>query len=205
MDFQFPVHSSPAAGASHGVIASPALQRSPHMRSAPPSRHPPVPGQPRGHAQAGAMRDAVVSNSYCDILSLTPRTYIRAVFQVPPANAAGDHRRYEDWEDLPPVDQPQDLPAGYGGMGHYDMANNHLPLHEHHNHAINDYAGLALNDPAQAQAAPLVPVCPGPIIPHTLSNQTCIWPHGSGSCGWPCSGIPRRMAPPGPCPKWPGN
>ena len=127
------------------------------MRSAPPSRHPPVPDQPRGHA--GAVRDAVVSDSYCDILSLTPRTHITAVFQVPPANVASDHPLYEDREDMLPMDQPQD--PRYGGIGHYDVASNHLPPNEHHNHAINNYARLSL-DPTQAQAAPLAPVSTGP-------------------------------------------
>jgi hypothetical protein len=94
------------------------------------------------------------------------------LFQVPPAHAASNHWLHEDWEDmLPPVEntaaqgQPQDL--RYGGMGHYDMANNHPSLHEHHDHAIDDYAGLVLDVPAQAQAAPPAPVCPGLIVPHT--------------------------------------
>lgn len=78
------------------------------------------------------------------------------LFQVPAANAASDHLPDEDWEDmLPPVrventaaqGQPQDL--RYGGLGHYDdMANNHSPLHKHHDYAINSYTGLALDVPA---------------------------------------------------------
>ena len=46
-------------------------------------------------------------------------------------------------------------------MGHYDMFNYHPPLHhEHRGHAINNnYAGVALDVPVQAQAAPPVPVC----------------------------------------------
>jgi hypothetical protein len=167
MGFQFPVNSSPAAGAHQSTIAFPAPQLSQHMRSVPASNRRPVPGQPHDHA--GVVRDAVVSNSYCDILQFT-RTHMPVVFQVPPANAASDHLPDGDREDmLPPVEnsatqgQPQDL--WYGGMGHYgDIANNHLqvPLHEHHDHAVNDYAGLALDVPAQAQAAPLAPVCPSP-------------------------------------------
>jgi hypothetical protein len=68
-------------------------------------------------------------------------------------------------EDNAAQGQPQDLQ--YGGMGHRDMANDHPPLHEHQNYAIDNYAGLVLDVPAQAQAAPLAPVCPGPIIPYT--------------------------------------
>ena len=126
MNFQFPVNTFPETGA---------------FGSAPLSRRPPlaVPDQPHGHA--GAVRDAVVSNSYCDILPLTPRTHIPAVFQAPPANADSDYQLYEDRED------------------------NHLPPNEHHNHATNNYAGLALGGTAQAQAAPPAPVCLGPIIP----------------------------------------
>jgi hypothetical protein len=80
-----------------------------------------------------------------------------------------DHRLYEDWEDmLTPVDsenaaaqgQPQDLRCG--GMGHYEMTNNHPPLHEHHDDAINSCAGLSFDVRAQAQAAPPTPVCSWP-------------------------------------------
>lgn len=75
---------------------------------------------------------------------------------------------------LPPVEntaaqgQPQDL--RFGGRDHYDMANNQPQLQEHHDRdrAIDNYAGLDLDVPAQAQAAPLAPhVCPRPIVPHT--------------------------------------
>ena len=53
--------------------------------------------------------------------------------------------------------QPQDLQ--YVDMGYYNMANDHPPPHEHRDHAINNYAGVALDAPAQAQAAPSTPVC----------------------------------------------
>jgi hypothetical protein len=39
------------------------------------------------------------------------------------------------------------------------MPNDRPPLHEHRGHAINNYAGVALDVPVQAQAAPPVPVC----------------------------------------------
>jgi hypothetical protein len=76
-------------------------------------------------------------------------------------NAAGDHWSTQDWEPVEnntEQDQLQDLQ--YVDMGHYDMANDrgHGPLHEHRNHAINNYAGVAL-DAAQGHAAPLAPVC----------------------------------------------
>ncbi|KAF8466562.1 hypothetical protein DFH94DRAFT_780577 [Russula ochroleuca] len=83
-----------------------------------------------------------------------------AVFQ--PANAAGN-RPDEDWDDMPIENpaaqgQPQDL--RYADMGYYNMVNDHHPpLHERH--AINNnYAGVALNVPAQAQAqaAPPAPI-----------------------------------------------
>ena len=70
----------------------------------------------------------------------------------------------------PPVEnivtqgQPQDL--RYVDMGHYGMANDHPPLHGHRDHAIN-YHGVALDVPAQAQAAPPVTVCTDLNFPHT--------------------------------------
>jgi hypothetical protein len=67
--------------------------------------------------------------------------------------------------------QPQDL--RYADMGYYNMVNDHHPpLHERH--AINNYAGVALNVPAQAQAqaAPPAPVCPTSLFCIRTSNQT---------------------------------
>ena len=52
-------------------------------------------------------------------------------------------------------------------MGYYDMANDHPLLHEYHDHAIDNYSGFALGVPAQAQAAPPVPVCLNFFVPHT--------------------------------------
>ena len=46
-------------------------------------------------------------------------------------------------------------------MGYYDMANDQIgqpPLHEHRDPAINNYAGVALDVPNEAQAAPQDPV-----------------------------------------------
>ena len=71
----------------------------------------------------------------------------------------------------PPVDntapqgQAQDLQ--YEDMGYYKIANDHPPLHEHHDQPIDNYAPVALNVPTQAQAAPPIPVCTDPSFPHT--------------------------------------
>ena len=54
----------------------------------------------------------------------------------------------------------------YVGMDYYNMANT-LPLHDHRDHAIDNYTETALNVPAQAQAVPLDPVCTDLTIPHT--------------------------------------
>ena len=53
--------------------------------------------------------------------------------------------------------QPHDV--RYLDIGYYHVANGRPPLHENHDPAINNYAGAALNVPAQAQAAPPDPVC----------------------------------------------
>ena len=49
----------------------------------------------------------------------------------------------------------------YVGMDYNNMGYmvNELPLHDHHDHAIDNYAWAALNVPAQAQAGPMDPVC----------------------------------------------
>jgi hypothetical protein len=67
----------------------------------------------------------------------------------------------------PPVEndaaqaQPQDLEIV--DVGYYNMGNDHPPLHEHPNLAINNYAApVALEVPAQAQADPPPPVCTDP-------------------------------------------
>jgi hypothetical protein len=61
--------------------------------------------------------------------------------------------------------QPQDLQ--YVDMGYCNMVDDHPPLHEHRDHAINNYAGVALDVSAQAQAAPPAPVCTDLTFPHT--------------------------------------
>ena len=66
--------------------------------------------------------------------------------------------------------QPQD--THYIDMGYYDMANDLPSLHEHRDHVINDYAGAALDVPAQAQAAPPVPVSLSSLFHIHISNQT---------------------------------
>ncbi|KAF8487036.1 hypothetical protein DFH94DRAFT_11681 [Russula ochroleuca] len=108
-------------------------------QSAPSSYLRPIPGQLRGHSCV--VRDAM----------------------FPPANAAGNRRPVQDREDIPPPveniagqGQPQDL--RYIDMGYYDVANDHRPLHEHRNHAINNRAGVALDVPAQGEAVPPAPI-----------------------------------------------
>ena len=63
--------------------------------------------------------------------------------------------------------QPQDLQ--YIDTGYYNMANDRPPLHEYRDHTINNYTGVALDRgvPAQAQAAPPVPVSTDLTISHT--------------------------------------
>ena len=62
--------------------------------------------------------------------------------------------------------QLQDL--RYVDIGYNDMANDYPPLHEHRDHVINNYAGVALDVPAQAHAAPPAPVSTDLTFPHTL-------------------------------------
>ena len=52
-------------------------------------------------------------------------------------------------------------------LQYIDVANNHPLLHGHQDHVINNYAGAALGDPVQAQAAPPDPVCTDPTFLHT--------------------------------------
>jgi hypothetical protein len=67
--------------------------------------------------------------------------------------------------------QPQGLQYVYMPMGYYDMPNDPPPLHEHRDHGINNYAEVALDVPAQAQAgaeaAPPIAVCTYITFPHT--------------------------------------
>ena len=61
--------------------------------------------------------------------------------------------------------QPQDV--HYLDMGYYHVVNGQPPLHEDHDHAINNYAGPAMSVPTQAQAATLDPVCTNLTCTHT--------------------------------------
>jgi hypothetical protein len=58
--------------------------------------------------------------------------------------------------------QSQDLQ--FVDVGHYDMGYDHPPpqLGEHHDNAINNYAEVAIDVPAQAHAAQPAPVCTDP-------------------------------------------
>jgi hypothetical protein len=87
----------------------------------------------------------------------------------------GNHLPDRDWEDMPPPvenvavqGQLQDL--RYVNMGYVNMANGHRPAHEHRDHPINNYVGVALDVPAQAQAqaAPPGPVSTNLNFPYTL-------------------------------------
>jgi hypothetical protein len=143
----FQGNTIPAVDAPWNATAFPA----PQPPQAAHSSHPlPVPGQPHGHA--GIVRDTV----------------------FPPGNAAGNHRPVQDWEDMPPpvenfAGQRQLQDLQYVDMDHYDMGNGdpHAPLHEHRGHAIDNYAGFALDVPARAQAALPVPVCTDLTYSHT--------------------------------------
>jgi hypothetical protein len=68
-------------------------------------------------------------------------------------------------ENTPAQGQPQHL--RFADVGYYDMANDHPTLHEHRDHAINGYAGVALDVPVQAQAAPPAPVSTNFTFPRT--------------------------------------
>ena len=69
-------------------------------------------------------------------------------------------------ENIAAQGQLQDLQ--YVDMGYNDIVNDHPPLHEHLDHAINNYAGVALDVPAQAHAAPPAPVSTDLTVLHTL-------------------------------------
>ena len=108
--------------------------------------------------------------------SATPSSYLRPVSRKACCreNTAGNHWLDEDCVDMPaPVEyaaaqgQPQD--PQYIDMGYYNVANDRPPPLEHRDHTINDYAGVALDVPAQAQAAtaPPVPVSTDLAILHT--------------------------------------
>lgn len=96
-------------------------------------------------------------------------------------NVASNNRPYEDRVDIPlPVGNnaaqlqayPQHLQ--YVDVDYYNIANDYPPLHEHRNHAtsINNYAGAALDVPAQPQAAPSDPVYTDLTSPCTHINQS---------------------------------
>ena len=113
--------------------------------------------------------------------SATPSSYLCPVSRHTRGqeHAAGNHSLGEDWVDMPaPVEntaaqgQPQDLQ--YIDMG-YNMANDRPPPLEHRDHTINDYAGVALDVPAQAQvaAAPTVPVSTNLHFAYTYLTRPC--------------------------------
>jgi hypothetical protein len=53
----------------------------------------------------------------------------------------------------------------------YDVINDHPPIHEHCDRAINN-VGDAVDPPARAQAAPPAPVCTGLAFLYHIFNQT---------------------------------
>ena len=107
--------------------------------------------------------------------SATPSSYLCPVSRHTRGqeNAAGNHSLDEDRVDTTPAPventaaqgQTQDLQ--YIDMGYYNMANDRSSSLEHRDHTINDYAGVALDVPTQAQAAPPVPVSTDLTISHT--------------------------------------
>jgi len=64
---------------------------------------------------------------------------------------------------------PQDLQ--HVDMANYCGTNEHPPLHEHRPRAINNYAGVALDFPSQAQAAAPAPVRTDLSSPHTYLTR----------------------------------
>jgi hypothetical protein len=80
-------------------------------------------------------------------------------FKFPTVEAAGNHIQDEAREDMPRSvenivarGQPQD--PRYDDMGYYDMAYNYPPPHVHRDHGVADYAGVAQDDPTEAQVNP---------------------------------------------------
>ena len=140
-EVHFPRNASPTADATYSDTAFPAPL---HPQSAPSFHRHPVPGQLHGHA--GVVRGGVVSDWHGDI-----PTFTRTHMPPPVGNTVAQG-------------QPQDL--RYVDVSHYGMANDHPPLHGHRDHAIN-YHEVALDFPAQAQAAPPVTVCTDLNFPHT--------------------------------------
>ncbi|KAH9990838.1 hypothetical protein BJV77DRAFT_1010593 [Russula vinacea] len=130
------------ANTSHSIcyMDSSAPQDLQSLQLAPSSYPRPVPGDLCGHS--GVVRDAM----------------------FPPANAAGNHRPVEHWEDIPLLienNAAQGQPQGvlYVDMGYYNMGNDHPTLRECHDNAIDNHANVALDVPVQGHAAPLAPVC----------------------------------------------
>ena len=60
----------------------------------------------------------------------------------------------------------------HGDMGYCVVADDHPPLHEYHGYATNNYAGVDLGVPAQAQVAPPAPVCLASHFRIQIPNQT---------------------------------
>jgi len=74
-------------------------------------------------------------------------------------DAAGNHRQDEAREDMPPPvenivarGRPQD--PWYNDMDHYDMTYDYPRPHGHRDHGVADYAGVAQDDPTEAQLNP---------------------------------------------------
>jgi hypothetical protein len=87
-------------------------------------------------------------------------------------DATGNHRQDEARDDmLPPVEntvalgQPQDL--RYDDMGYYNMAYVYPPPHGHRDHGVADYAGVAQDDPTEAQVNQTAHVCTVLSLPYT--------------------------------------
>jgi hypothetical protein len=86
-------------------------------------------------------------------------------------DSAGKHRQDEVREDMPPPventvawGQPQD--PRYDDMVYYDMTYDYPPPHGHRDHDVPDYAGVAQDDPTEAQVNPPAHVCTALSLPY---------------------------------------
>jgi hypothetical protein len=76
----------------------------------------------------------------------------------------------------PPVEntlapgQPQD--PRYNDMAYYDMAYDYPPPYEHCDHGVSGYAGVAQDDPTEAQVNPPAHVCTALSFRIQIFNQT---------------------------------
>ena len=85
---------------------------------------------------------------------------------------AVNHYQDEAREDIPPpigniVARGQSQDPRYDDMGYYGMAYDDPPPHVHRDHGVADYAGVAQDDPTEAQVNPPAYVCTALPLPYT--------------------------------------